>query len=190
MEYSDLAEIVQQILKLDNHPVLIAVEGFGGAGKTTFASNLARLLRDAYVVSIDDFIIKDRIDKASWDDGVFDRVRLEEQVLKPLRSGEKARYQKLIWDTETLSNSIAIPNAHFVIVEGITSYHPDIAHYYDVKIWVHAPIEVATKRGISRDAGSENESKWGIWANNDLIYQRKYHPEEQADFVFDNNMKT
>jgi len=189
VEYNSLEEIAQRILKLDNDPVLIAVEGFGGAGKTTFANNLATLLKHACVVGIDDFIIKDRIDRASWDDGVFDRSRLEMQVLKPLREGKKAHYQKLLWDTETLSDPVTIPNVRYVIVEGITSYHPDIAYYYDVKIWIHAPIEVASERGVLRDAGNENESKWGVWANNDIIYRNKYHPEERADFVFDNSLK-
>ena len=181
-----IAEKIKQLQAGPHSPVLIAIEGFGGAGKTTFANNLAKVLKDTYVVHIDDFIIKDRIDTASWDDGVFDRARLEAQVLKPLRGHQKARYQRLIWDTETLSELVTIPNARYVIVEGITSYHPDIAHYYDVKIWVHAPIEVAVERGKSRDSGNENEAKWGIWANNDRIYQEKYHPERQADFIYDN----
>lgn len=186
MTLETIAEKIKQFQSTPRGPVLIAIEGFGGAGKTTFANQLAKLLKDAYVISIDDFIIKDRIDKASWDDGVFDRSRLEAQVLKPLREGREARYQKLIWDSETLSDPIAIPHVRYVIVEGITSYHPDIAHYYDVKIWIHAPIEVAVERGKSRDAGSENAAKWGIWANNDRIYQEKYHPEKQADFIYDN----
>lgn len=138
-------------------------------------------------MSIDDFIVKDRIAEASWDNGVFDRRRLEEQVLRPLVSYQTAHYQKLIWETETLSDPIEIPTTRYVIIEGISAYHPDIAHYYDVKIWIHAPIESATTRGRRRDQGNENETKWGIWANNDLIYQEKYHPETQADFVFDNS---
>ena len=187
MKNSELDEILSRIKSIDKKRVLIAIEGFGGAGKTTFANTLAKLLKNAYVVHIDDFIIKDRIDDASWDNGVFDRRRLEVQVLQPLVNDQRARYQRFIWDTETLSDPVSIPNVRYVIVEGITSYYPDIAHYYDVKIWVHAPIEVASMRGVFRDKGNENELKWGVWANNDIIYRNKYHPEERADFVFDNS---
>ncbi|MDX2775761.1 hypothetical protein PV379_00095 [Streptomyces caniscabiei] len=185
MTLEAIAERIEQQRSASHSPVLIAVEGFGGAGKTTFAGALVKLLGDAYVVHMDDFIIKDRIDRASWDDGVFDRVRLERQVLAPLRSGVEARYQKLLWEAETLSEFMTVPSVRYVVVEGITSYHPDIAHYYDVKIWIHAPIEVAIERGKSRDSGNENEAKWGIWANNDRIYQEQYHPERQADFIYD-----
>lgn len=186
MTLETIAEKIKQFQPTLDRPVLIAVEGFGGAGKTTFANNLAKHLKHAYVVSMDDFIIKDRIEEASWDNGVFDRRRLEAQILKPLREGREARYQKLIWDSETLSDPVTVPHVRYVIIEGITSYHSDIAHYYDIKIWIHAPIEVAAERGKSRDAGNENEAKWGIWANNDRIYQEKYHPEKQADFIYDN----
>lgn len=185
MTFEAIAEKILQFQPALQGPVLIAVEGFGGAGKTTFAAMLAKSLGDAYVVHMDDFIIKDRIDQASWDNGVFDRVRLERQVLAPLRSGAEAQYQKLLWEAETLSELITIPDMRYVIVEGITSYHPDIAAYYDYKIWVHAPIETAKSRGQRRDKGNENEAKWGIWANNDRIYQEKHHPEKRADFIYD-----
>ena len=184
--YDSIEAIAEHVLGCRNHPVLVAVEGFGGAGKTTFANNLAMNLKHAYVVSIDDFIIKDRIEEVSWDNGVFDRGRLEAQILKPLREGREACYQRLLWDSESLSDPVTVPHVRYVIIEGITAYHPDIAHYYDFKIWVHTPIEVAAERGKFRDAGNENEAKWGIWANNDRIYQEKYHPEKQADFIYDN----
>jgi uridine kinase len=183
---STLDQIVETIKKIKKQRVLIAIEGFGGAGKTTFADTLAKYLRDAYVVHMDDFIVKERIEEVSWDNGVFDRERLKNQVLEPLKHGREVRFQKLLWEAEMLSDAVEIPNVRYVIVEGISSYHPDIATYYDIKIWIHAPIEVAGARGQKRDQGNENKLKWGIWANNDRIYQEKYHPERQADFVVDN----
>jgi uridine kinase len=184
---NDIADhIKQRGRQRRQRPVLIAVEGFGGAGKTTFAENLRTMLGDAYVVSIDDFIVKERIADASWDSGVFDRRRLEDQVLRPLYAGQRTQYQKLIWDTEMLSKPVVIPDTAYVIVEGISVYHPDISHYYDYKIWIHAPIEAASDRGRSRDKGNENEQHWGVWADNDRIYQEKYHPEWMADFIYDN----
>lgn len=181
-----IAERIKQLQLASDSSLIIGIEGFGGAGKTTVAGRLKNLLGDAFVVSIDDFIIKERIADASWDSGVFDRKRLETQVLLPLSEDERARYQKLIWDTEELSDYVEIPKVAYVIVEGISSYHPDIAHYYDVKIWVDAPPKIAKERGRIRDADTENAQHWGIWANNDAIYKEKYHPEKEADFIFDN----
>lgn len=150
------------------------------------AEKLKRLLGDAYVVSIDDFIVKERIAEASWDNGVFDRERLEMQVLKPASNGERVRYQRLIWETEELSDFLEIPRVKYIIVEGISAYHPDIASYYDFKLWIDTPLKVAQQRGRIRDGTNENAQHWGIWANNDAIYKEKYHPEKEADFIFDN----
>jgi uridine kinase len=70
-----------------------------------------------------------------------------------------------------------------VIVEGISAYHRSIAPYYDYKIWVHTPIEVARERGRARDGSNENAQHWDLWAQYDLAYQERYHPETVADLV-------
>ncbi len=183
-----LEEIANAILNSSNghRPVLIGVEGFGGSGKTTFAEKLKEALGSAYIINIDDFIIKDKLALPSWDKGAFDRKRLEKQVLIPAAGGKTIRYQKLIWETDTLNEPSTVPEVDYLIVEGISSYHPDIAHHYDYKIWVDTPIDVAKARGKARDAGNENADKWDMWANNDLIYQQKYHPEQRADFIANN----
>jgi uridine kinase len=184
-----IEQIADQITQ-DNsgvQPILIAIEGFGGSGKTTFANKLADILGDAYVISIDDFIIKEKLTEHSWDKGAFDRARLEDEVLAPIAAGRPASFRKLIWATNELSELIWVPNTKYLIIEGISSYHPKIAHYYTYKIWVDTPIEVAKKRGYARDGNNENAIHWDLWTANDLAYQDKYHPEEQADFIFQTN---
>lgn len=170
-----------------NKPILIGIEGFGGSGKTTLAEQLKDALRDAFIINIDDFIIKAKLAEPSWDKGAFDRERLERQVLIPATTGKDIAYQKLIWATDSLSEPVTVPTVSFLIVEGISSYHPDIAKYYDYKIWVDTPIELAKERGHARDGSNENAKHWDLWAENDLKYQQKYHPESVADFTFDNS---
>lgn len=185
MNLPDIASAIKQNNK-QHKPVLIAIEGFGGSGKTTLAEQLKGALQDAYIINIDDFIIKAKLTEPSWDKGAFDRVRLEQQVLTPATTGKDIAYQKLIWVTDTLSEPIAVPQVAYLIVEGISSYHPNIAKYYDYKIWVDTPIELAKERGHARDGSNENAQHWDLWTENDLKYQQKYHPEEQADFVISN----
>ena len=74
----------------------------------------------------------------------------------------------------------------YLIIEGITSYHPNIEHYYDFKIWVDTPIEVAKNRGQLRDKGNENEVMWNKWSKRDLAYKEKLHPEKRANIVIYN----
>ncbi len=167
-------------------PVLIGIEGYGGSGKSTIAEKLKKLLGNSYVVSIDDFIIKEKLTEPSWDKGAFDRKRLEQQILIPATTGKTAEYQKLIWETNNLSEPIAVPKVDYIIIEGISSYHPSIAKYYDYKIWIDTPIELAKERGHARDGSNENAQHWDLWAENDLAYRKKFQPEIRADFIIDN----
>jgi len=184
----NLNDVTQKIKenKRPNGYTLIAIEGFGGSGKSTIAEKLKLGLGSAYVVCIDDFIVKSKLAESSWDSGVFDRERLKQQVLIPAIAGKDVVYQKLIWETDILSGPIMIPKVSYLIIEGISSYHSDIAKYYDYKIWVDISIETAANRGRARDDSIENALFWDLWVQNDLDYKKKYHPEQRADFVIDN----
>ena len=182
-----VAEIAKAIVAMPrNKLVLIAIEGFGGSGKTTFAEQLRKTLDSAYVVNIDDFIVKEKLTEPSWDKGAFDRERLEREVLIPATSSQLIQYEELIWETNTLSEPKTVPLVNYLIVEGISSYHPNIAHYYDYKIWVDTPIEIAKERGRARSGSNENAIHWDLWAENDLAYQKRHHPEQNADFIINN----
>lgn len=186
----NISEVVAAIKHNNSQhkPVLIAIEGFGGSGKTTIAEKLKSTLRDAYLIGIDEFIIKEKLTETSPDQTGFDRARLEAQVLIPATTGQPIAYQHLEWAENKLSEPIQVPGSvAYLIVEGISSYHPDIAKYYNYKVWVDTPIEVAKQRGRLRDAGNENEQHWDLWAENDLAYQQKFHPEQRADFVIAND---
>lgn len=162
--------------------LIVGIDGFGGAGKSTLAGRLAAVLGDAAVVAMDDFIVKDHMADDSWENG-WDRHRLARQVLEPVREGVVARMQKFIWETNSLGPFAEIPRRQYLIVEGLTSLHPQIAGFYDYSIWVDTPIEVSKERGQARDAGTENEFMWDLWASNDLRYAREYEPKGRADVV-------
>jgi uridine kinase len=165
-------------------PLLIGIEGYGGSGKSTLARQLATALGNAFVVALDDFIVKDKLTAPSWDSGVFDRDRLERQVLAPARNGQPMRYQRLDWETNTLGELVEVPDVDYLIVEGITAYHPTIERYYDIKIWIETPLKVAAHRGQARDDSAENAAYWALWTTNDRAYQRAYHPKRRADYVY------
>ncbi|HZC07378.1 MAG TPA: hypothetical protein VE338_17220 [Ktedonobacterales bacterium] len=165
-------------------PTLIGIEGYGGSGKTTVARQLADALGSAYVITIDDFIVKAKLTEPSWDGGAFDLTRLERQVLSPVSHGQPVSYQRLQWETNTLSGPVTVPEVDYLIIEGISAYHPPIERYYDFTIWVETPLTLAQSRGHARDGSSENAAYWDLWARNDIAYQQQYHPEARADFVY------
>jgi uridine kinase len=60
MTIADIAQHIRNDTK-QKHLVLIGIEGFGGSGKTTISKQLAEALGDAYIIHIDDFIVKEKL---------------------------------------------------------------------------------------------------------------------------------
>ena len=150
---NNLNQVIDKIKSINKpiKPVIIGIEGFGGSGKSTLAKILKEKLNSCEVISIDAFIIKDNARQAKPQDETFDITRLEEQVLKPASGDKQISYQVLDWASNTLGKNIDLLKMDYLIIEGITSFHPSIEHYYDFKIWVDVPIEEAKKkRSIKR----------------------------------------
>ena len=178
-------EVVAQIRGLRDVRalVLVGIDGAGGAGKSTLAAAVAeRLTTDVAIVPMDDFIVRDRMLDDSWEHG-WDRERLICQVLDPLRRGERVSYQRLEWESNSLSAPVELPVATIVLVEGITALHPDLASCWDLAVWVETIAELARERGRVRDAGNENAQHWHLWSRNDAQYRAKYVPQERAHLV-------
>lgn len=167
--------------------MLIAIEGPGGAGKSTLAKKIQTALGSAYVINIDDFLRTG--EKSDAEKSNFDRERLEKQVLYPAKQGSMISYQRRDADTNTLGETICVPTVDYLIIEGVSTFHPSVADYFDFKIWVEVPTEVAAFRGSKRDKdlGNNNDRWWGMWTSTYVQYKEKYHPERHADFVYDNS---
>ena len=187
MNINDVAEVIVKTAPIRASPIIIGLEGFGGSGKTTLAEQLQVALGKAYTIHIDDFIVKSKLAEPAWDTGVFDHDRLAEQVLKPAVAGVPITYQKLLYAADRLSESIPVPAIKYVIIEGISCYSFRLAQYYDFKIWIDTPIQVARQRGQDRDGTHGSAKDWATWAQIDITYQQKYHPEQQADFTVTND---
>ena len=186
MDIRLVADALRDKFTNTDRPILIGIEGFGGSGKTTISRQLAEALGDTHVIHIDDFIVKEKLLEKAWDTGVFDHARLEHQVLKPVTLGQTVRYQKLLYDTNKLSEYTTIESAKYIIVEGIACYITSLRHYYDFKIWVNTSIDLAMARGIARDGTHGNADDWQDWAQIDLLYVNKYTPDLVADFIITN----
>lgn len=166
-------------------PLIIAISGFGGSGKTTLANQLKTGLKGE-AVSIDSFSTHERRRSANWDN--FDRKRFTREVLLPARGGIfPLVYVHEAWPGEP-GATIKIPRTDYLIVEGCSIFHPDLLGYYDYKIWVNCPLEEATERGMWRDRHvhkNEQDYYWrNIWMPNEQDFLEKYQPDKAADVTF------
>jgi uridine kinase len=153
---------------------LVAIDGTGGAGKSTLAAALARRLGGpgcAAIVHGDDFYrpmpAHERL-LLSPQEGYhqyFDWQRLRDQVLAPLASGQPARYQRYDWPAGQIPAGELhhLPPSGTVLVEGVYTARSELAGYYDLTILVDTPRDVCLQRlhqrGHDHGPGNRNE-RW------------------------------
>ena len=113
---------------------LIAVDGPGGAGKSTFARELSAAAGGAPVIHTDDF--------AAADNTIDWWPRLLEQVIDPFARGDAACYQRYDWPTESLAGWHTIEPAPIVIIiEGVSASRAEWAAHLSLVIWIETPRE-------------------------------------------------
>jgi uridine kinase len=155
--------------------VWIGIDGFGGAGKTTFAQRLAKALPGAVVVHIDDFYGPHT---PEWD-----WTRFVSQVRDPLLAGQVARYQSWDWDRDEGGAWHDIAPGGPVIVEGVSSTRAEVGIAWNVQIWLDAPRDVRLARALERD-GPAKLSRWlDDWMPSEERYAAREHPQQRVDLV-------
>ncbi|MGW0844781.1 uridine kinase family protein [Streptomyces sp. NPDC002787] len=133
---------------------LVGVDGHAGSGKSTFAGRLADALGGAPVLHLDDIATHEEL--FAWTD------RLLEQVIEPLRRGERARYAPYDWRERRFGPARDLPCAPVVLVEGVGAGRRALRPYLARLVWMELPHEEAWARGRARD-GAEQSEFWAGW---------------------------
>lgn len=168
--------------------LLIAVDGCGGSGKSTFAQRLQRLLPDAEIVHGDDFYLPSRVRPKDAGESIgadFDLQRLRQQVIEPLSRDEPGYYQQYDWIRDELAGFKSIPAGGIVIIEGIYALLPPLTDYYDYRIWVECPSEMRLARGLARDGESARDLWVSRWMPAEDRYVEQFQPQHKADLIVD-----
>jgi uridine kinase len=151
---------------------VIAVDGHGGAGKSSLAEYLAREL-NAPIVHTDEF--------ASWTNPIDWWPELIEKVLVPLAGGRSARYTPTSWD-EAEKEEVIIEAGDFVVLEGVTASRAAFRPFLAFSIWIETPRELRLRRGLLRD-GESARADWERWMAEEDAYVEREQPAEHADLV-------
>ena len=152
---------------------VVAVDGFGGAGKTTLAAELSVALQ-AQTVHTDDF--------ASWEEPLEWWPRLIDQVLHPLTNGQTARFQRYDWERKELGEWKEVRPRGFVILEGVSSSRDEFRPFLDFSIWVETPGGERLRRGLVRD-GEDARAQWEQWMEQEEEWADRQHPKDHTDVI-------
>ncbi|MEZ2390551.1 aminodeoxychorismate synthase component I [bacterium RCC_150] len=140
-------------------PVIIAVDGRSGAGKTTLAVELAARLRMHRKVSL--FHLEDIY--PGWNGLAAGIERYVTTVLAPLRRGEAAEWVSWDWEKHYDGRMHVTLPAEIIIVEGVGAAAAAARANLDAVVWVNAPDADRRHLAMARD-GSSYEPYWDTWS--------------------------
>lgn len=143
-------------------PVIVAIDGRCGSGKTTLAARLQDELSGA-VFHMDDFFLRpeQRTDESlSQPGGNVDHERFLAEVLLPLRQSEGAfSYRPYLCAQQALGAAIHTAAGRLNIVEGSYSCHPLLWEHYDLRVFLTIEPDEQLRR-IEKRSGSEKAKQF------------------------------
>jgi anthranilate synthase component 1/para-aminobenzoate synthetase len=157
-------------------PVIIAVDGRSGAGKTTLAIELAARLREHHKVSL--FHLEDVY--PGWNGLAAGIERYVTTVLAPLSRGEAAEWVSWDWENHYDGQSRTTLPAEIVIVEGVGAAAASARPLLDAVVWAESSDVDRRTRALARD-GSTYEPFWDQWAAQEDEWLATDRVQDHAD---------
>lgn len=178
-------------------PLIVAIDGPSGSGKSVLASIVAETL-GAIVVPTDDFFAAEITD-AEWEarspreraaDGI-DWRRLRQDAIEPLRATLPARWRAFDFQaglrpdgTYPMRAALAERQpAAVVILDGAYSARPELADIIDLSVLVQAPARERRERLAAREAPDFLEAWHARWDVAEAHYFTDVRPPSSFDVV-------
>jgi uridine kinase len=185
-------------------PAVVAVDGVDGAGKTTFAWQLAAAIEDAgrpaIVVHEDDFLaprqVRYRLGRDS-PEGYFrdsyDVPALIDHVIEPLQPGGDRKVRRRVFDHRTDTRLDApveeVPVDAVVIVEGMFLHRDELAEVWDWSVLLEVPFTESVRRLAQRDGSHPDPEHPSMrrYVEGQRIYLKSCQPRTRTAIVLDNS---
>lgn len=153
-------------------PRFIAIDGRGGAGKSTLAARIADEI-GAAVVHVDD---------VSWNFSRFDWAEaLQRNIISPLEQGSAVDYRPPGWISHNRSGSIRVPaDAPVVIIEGTGIIRPEFD--WEASVWVAGDLKAQRQRCVDR---GEDPRFFDEWQEEEIPFLDRMEPWANARYIVD-----
>ncbi|MEU9876375.1 uridine kinase family protein [Streptomyces phaeochromogenes] len=174
-------DVVRQLREaspgVTGRPRVIAIDGRGGAGKTSLAERLREAVANSAVVHTDDI---------AWNHACFDwGAALAENVLQPLHRGESVDFRPAPWITHDRPGSITVPaGADVIWVEGTGIIREELAPWLDASVWMQGDLDEQERLLAVRDGYSpEQREHIANWLREELPFMLREQPWARATLI-------
>jgi para-aminobenzoate synthetase len=183
-------------------PIVVALDGGSGAGKSTIARRLMRAT-GAALVPLDAFY-QTVIPEAEWPNktvaqrlnGVFDWSRIRRHALEPLRAGRPGRWHAFDFTRglgeagtyQLEEQEAAVAPTRVVLIEGAYSASPPLRDLIDLAVLVDAPEVSRHARTLARGDDPVFLAQWHqVWDEVESYYFTHVCPPASFDLVIRND---
>jgi len=167
-----LAEI-SEISSLNARPILIAIDGPAGSGKTSLANQLASNLKSATTIHMDDLY-------PGWEGLSLGADYLNRFILEPLTKKLTASWQQWDWSKNQRGAWMEFSGGTPLIIEGCGSLSDRASSEAFLRIWLEAKEPVRQSRWLEREG---NLDKFEMWAAQELDFYAREKSASLADLV-------
>ena len=185
---AELEARIRHILEKQGSAV-IAIDGNSGAGKTTFAGELASCF-GGRVFHADDYFprpFQRTPQRLREPGGNFDRERFFEEVVKAVTKKRDAHIRKFDCHLRRLGEKACIPYAPVTVVEGSYCLHPALGKYWDISVFLELCPEAQHRRIVERE-GEEGAKRFvSLWIPLENLYFTSLGIRQKTDFTIINS---
>ncbi|MFJ8351081.1 uridine kinase [Streptomyces sp. NPDC094153] len=200
-------EVAKRVLALGQGRLLVGIDGFTAAGKTSFGHEVAEWIsaagRPVLRAALDDFKkpwrdrhLYDRESGEGYYRNAFDYEAVRNLLLNPCRSSGATSCVLCSIDPLTQrdhsSQTTPLGADVVLIMDGVFAFRPEINEYWDFRVWLRVDAELSVQRGAERDqdwAGSEAESVHrDRYLVAECIYLQEVDPLPMTDVVIENSV--
>jgi len=172
-------------------PIVVALDGRSGSGKSTFVKRLAAAV-DAVVVDCDDFYTggtdEEWLARTLRQRAVccIDWRRLRDEVVAPLGDGRVAHYYPFdfLSGTGLAPRLITCDPRAVIILDGAYSGRPELAEIVDIAVLIELPDGLRRSRLMAREGAAFTDRWHPIWDSAEDYYFTHICPPSRYDFVF------
>ena len=164
-------------------PVILAIDGRCGSGKTTLAGMIVQRYR-AEVIHMDDFFLqKDQRtpERLAEPGGNVDRERFRREVILPILEGkDQFEYQRYDCSRQEFGETVRIVKSPLIVIEGAYSCHPYFGDICDVRIFMDVDPAEQRRRILSRNGPEMLPRFVSEWIPMEELYIKTFQIKEKC----------